>query len=626
MPPPSRSPEVQLDSSLRTRAVGLSLGLATVFSLLGWRLVNLHVGQSDTFRQAACETFMREVVLPAPRGALYDSRGELLAADGRAYSVVVDRNLLRDINLARRTVAAELGKKVTEIPRHFTDDETCQRSVDRCLTLLGRQLGLSPGVLRREVGEEPRGEVVVMKELGDEEAQLLKDFVEAQELPGVFVRESMRRLHPFPDMAVHVLGFTNSENAGVEGLEKSLDDLLSGVPGSQWFEREPAGGESPSTTRPVQPPVAGRSVRLTLDHQIQRLLEAELDKTGDDPTEVYVPPLRARGVSVILIEPATNSIVALANRPHHTLNDLRVMTPNRAVAETFEPGSTFKIGPYVGAFDSQLVGLATPLNLHGGFYQKGNIRIADDHQIDSATVLSAFAHSSNIGAYKLASQLGAARYYGYLQALGFGQRTGVDLPGEAAGQLRPPHKWGTLSLRSLSFGYEVNVTPLQLANAFSAILNNGVLRTPRLVEAILNEKGELLEERPPIERGRVCSVQAARNLRTAMLEVVRKGTGKKAAIPGFLVGGKTGTAQRYVPARRAYAEGAYVLSFVGYVESVAGPELLGVVVIDDPEVPRSNEYGGQLAAPLFRRIAEKVLAHRGVVPNPAWMPEVARDR
>lgn len=626
MSPTSPSPDSLLEGTLRLRAVSLSLALATVFSLLGWRLVNLHVGQADTFQEAARETLFREVALPATRGAILDSRGEVLAVDRRSYSVVVDRNVLRDINLARVTVAAELGKKAADIPRHFTEEETRQRSVQRCLRLLAPQLGMSLAALQSEIGDEPRGEVVVKKDLGDEEAQSVKDFVEAQALPGILVRESLRRLHPFPDQAVHVLGYTNNDNVGVDGIEKSLDSILRGTAGRQWFERDPRGGESPSTTRPVQPPQAGRSLRLTLDLQVQRLLEAELDAVGDDPAEVYVPALRAKGVTVILMDPATNSIVALANRPHHNLNDLSTITPNRAVSETFEPGSTFKIGAYIGALDSQLVGLATPLNLHGGYYQKGEIRIRDDHPVDGATVLTAFSHSSNIAAYKLASQLGAARYHGYLRTLGFGERTGADLTNEATGMLRPLNKWGALSLRSLSFGYEVNVTPLQLLNAFSAVINGGVLRTPRLVEAVLDETGAVVEERPPVERGRVCSEAAARQLRTAMYEVIKKGTAKKAALPGFLVGGKTGTAEKYSPARKCYVDGSYVVSFVGFVESTAGPELMGVVVIDDAEVAREVEYGGHLAAPLFRRIVGKVLALRDIQPNPAWMPGIAGER
>jgi cell division protein FtsI/penicillin-binding protein 2 len=621
MPPPPHDSDSKLETTLSVRAVILSFVLTVIFSLLGWRLVNLHVNQGDTFRQAAREIFQREVVVPAARGALMDTQGEVLAIDRRSYSVIVDRNLLADRNLALRSVSAELGQRVTEVERHYTLEQARQLSVDRCLSLLAPRLGLGAAALHGLVGDSARGEVVVAKELRDEEAQALKDFIEAESLPGVFVREGLRRFHPMPDLAVHVLGFTNNENTGVEGIEKSMDSILRGVPGHQWFERTSKGGERLSSTRPPQAPQPGRSLRLTLDHQIQRLLEEELDVVGDDPADVYVPLLKAKGVSVVLMDPATNSILAMASRPHHNLADRGKLTPNLAVSETFEPGSTFKIGAYIGVLDEQLVGLATPLNLHGGRYEKGEIRIRDDHPVEGATVLTAFSHSSNIAAYKLASQLGAVRYHGYLRSLGFGARTGVPLPNEATGLLRPVEKWGTLSMRSLSFGYEVNVTPLQLLNAFSAVINGGMMREPRLVEAVLDQDGVVLEDRPPVELHRVCSEAAARQLRTAMYEVVKKGTAKQAAIPGFLVGGKTGTAQKYVPARKAYADGAYIVTFVGFAESMAGIELMGVVVVDDADVPANKEYGGHLSAPLFRRIAGKILAHRGVEPNPEWMPK-----
>lgn len=626
MPSPSSAPETGLDSTLRFRGVCLSLGLATAFSLLGWRLVNLHVGQGDQFQQAVRPPAPREVELPATRGTLFDHRGEVLALDRRSFTVVVDRNVLRDFNLALRAVGAELRKKPKEVLRYYTEEQIRQRSVQRCLGLLAPELDMSVAALHSEIGDAPRGEVVVKRDLGEEEAQSVKEFVDEHTLPGIFVRASQRRMHPFPGLAVHVIGFTNNENTGVEGIEKSMDADLRGVPGKQWFDRNPMGGEVPSTSQAVVPPQPGRSLRLTLDLEIQRLLEAELDMVGDDPDEVWVPRLKARGVTVVLMDPATNSILAMANRPHHNLDELGSITPNLAVSETFEPGSTFKLGAYVGALDSKLVGLATPLNLHGGTYDKGEIHIRDDHPVSDATVLKAFSHSSNIAAYKLASQLGAQRYFNYLVALGFGHRTGVDIPNEATGRLRHPNRWGTLSMRSLSFGYEVNVTPLQLLNAYSAVVNDGILRKPRLVEAILDHQGGVVEERPTVVVDRVCSSTTAQHLRTAMLEVVKKGTAKKAAIPGYLVGGKTGTAQKYVPARKAYAPGSFVVSFVGFAESVRGPELLGVVVVDDAEVSPELEYGGHLAAPIFRRIARKVLALRNVEPNPDWLPVMADDR
>lgn len=623
--PPNPS-EDRLDSTLRWRAVGLSLGMVTVFSLLGWRLVNLHLGQGDRFQKAVPETPPREVVVPATRGAILDRTGEVLVTDRRSFAVVIDRNRLRDLRLALRIMGKELGKKEDVIDRYYPREEIREYSVQRCLRLLAPRLGMSVDGLREKVGKAPRGEVVVAKDLDERTAGALKDLVKEQSLPGVEVRDSMRRLPLFPDLAVHVIGFTDSGNVGMAGVEKSLESVLRGEPGRQWYEREPDGDEVLSVSRPVEPARPGRSVRLTLDLAVQRLVEAELDAVGDAKDEVYYPRLGAKGVSVILMDPSTHAIVALANRPHHRLDALDQITANRAVSETYEPGSTFKLGAFLGALDSRLVGLATPLHLHGGSYVKGPIKITDKPVLHEATVMSAFAQSSNIAAYKIAAQLGAARFHGYLEALGFGRRTGVELPNEASGMLKPPARWGALSLSSISKGYEVTVTPLQLVNAYCAVVNNGVMRPPRLVDAVLDENDRVVEERPLSPGIRICSPTAARQIRTAMQEVVKKGTARKAAIPGYLVAGKTGTAEKWVASKRTHDKTKNFVSFAGYVESAAGPELVGVVVIDDPAVSSELEYGGHLAAPLFRRIAGKVLALRGVPPNPEWMPTLAGER
>lgn len=625
--PAASSPKTDAaqDACLCQRAVVLSAVLVGVFSLLGWRLVNLHVGQGDIFQEAARELAVRKVVVPAMRGAILDRNGELLALDRPSYSVVVDRNLLCDLNLAMRALARELGKKPSDIPRHFREDEMRAASIRRAVEQVAPRLKMAPKELQALIGSGTRGEVIVAKDLGDEEAQNLKDFLEEESIPGVEVRQGLKRHNPMADFAVHVVGFTNNENEGIEGVEKSLDHVLRGTPGAQWYERRRGGGEVPSLNHTPVEARPGRSIRLTLDSDTQRIVEDELDHVGDDPQQFYCPQLKAKRISVILMDPRTNSILALANRPQHSLVTRENLTSNAAIAETYEPGSTFKINSFVGVLDRKLAGLGTPLFLHNGSYSKGLIHIRDDHPVDGANVLKAFAQSSNIAAYKLAAQLGSQRYYEYGRLMGFGQRTGVELPNEATGAFRSPEHWGALSLRSLSFGYEVNVTPLQVLNSYCAIINDGVLRRPRLVEAILDDTGAVIEECPPVDRHRVCSSTAARSLRTAMQEVVKTGTGKIAAIPGFTVGGKTGTSQKYVPRLKAYARGAYVVSFVGYVASPAGPELAGVVVVDDPDVPKEKEYGSWIAAPIFRRIAIRFLEHRGIQPDPSLLGDGARN-
>ena len=272
-----------------------------------------------------------------------------------------------------------------------------------------------------------------------------------------------------------------------------------------------------------------------------------------------------------------------------------------------------------------MVGPATPLNLHGGRYDRGDVHIRDDHPKASLPVIGAFAQSSNIGAFKLAQQLGTQRFFHYMRSLGFGERTGIELPREAPGRLRAPSDWEVTSLPHLAFGYEVSVTPLQLLNAYAAILNDGELRRPRLVDAIISADGEVIEPRHSEVIRRVCSVAAARQLRRMLAEVVKTGTGKLAAIPGYEVAGKTGTAEKWDPKLKCYPKDRYVVSFVGFVPADR-PALLGIVVVDDPKVEGKKEYGGAIAAPLFRRIAARTLEYLEVPPNPDLLAEAVTSR
>ncbi len=626
MSTPRKKSTAPADASLCRRALVLSTGFVALFSLLGWRLVNLHVFQRDTFVRVAEAERLRKVDLPAPRGTIVDSRGEILAIDRPSYSVIADRNLLRDLNLALRTLSEEEGRTTPQLLRSYSAGELRERSAQRVMRLVAPRLGMSEKELLEAIGDKPTGEVVLRKDLGDEAAQNLRDFLESGQLPGIFVREGVKRFYPHPDRAVHVVGFADAANNGIEGIERSMDDELRGQPGWRWLERDRLGRESRSTARESRDPVGGRHVRLTLDLDIQEILEREMDATGTDEGEVYLPPLKAESATVILMDPKTGSVLALANRPQHTLDKRDTLTSNAAIFETYEPGSTFKIAAYTGAFDRQLVSLTTWLNLSGGYYQRGDIVIRDDHPLDGGTVLTAFSHSSNIGAFLVAQQLGAARFHGYIRAFGFGSKTGIDLPGESTGLVRSLDQWKPVSLPSVARGYEVSTTPLQVLNATVALLNDGKLRRPRLVSALLADDNSVVREFPPEEGTKVCSPAAARAVRRMMLDVVKKGTAKQAAIPGYEVGGKTGTSEKYDPKLRAYAKGAYFVSFVGYVQSTQGPELAGIVVIDDPKVEANREYGGQLAAPLFRRIAERVLQHRGIAPDPGLLAGDAETR
>jgi cell division protein FtsI/penicillin-binding protein 2 len=600
---------------LGRRVIFLSAIFAIVFSLLGWRLVNLHLFQGERLKLAAESERLRKVEVPAQRGAILDRRGEVLALDRRVFAVIVDRNRLRDLNLAMRTLAAEEGMRAADIPRLYSEEEMRRVGVERAAQVVAARLGLAAADVRQAIGDQTRGEVVLAKELTDEKAQPVKEAIEQARIPGVFLRESMKRFYAAPERAVHVIGFVNNENMGVEGVEKALDDQLRGEDGWRWLERDARGGEGRSQTRLSRDVRHGNGVRLTIDFAIQNIVEEALDEIGSDPQEVYLPLIKAERASVILIDPKTSSILAMANRPHHSLATRENLTSNAAVAETYEPGSTFKINAYAGAFDAGLVGLSTPLNLYGGRYDKGDVHIRDDEPKDSLPVLSAFAHSSNIAAFKLAQQLGPSRFYHYMTNFGFGQKPGINLPREASGHLRSIEQWEVTSLPHLAYGYEVSVSPLQLVMAYAAILNDGMLRRPRIVDAILSPDGSVIDSCPAETVRRACSAQAARNLRRLLAEVVKSGTGKFAAIPGYEVAGKTGTAAKWNSTLNRYPNDSYIVSFVGYVPA-DNPALLGIVVVDDPKVEGKREYGGTMAAPLFRRIVSRTLQHLEIAPNP----------
>ncbi|MGI8605350.1 MAG: peptidoglycan D,D-transpeptidase FtsI family protein [Verrucomicrobiales bacterium] len=605
---------------LGRRVISLSVLLVTLFSLLTWRLVNLHLFQGDRLKLAAEAERLRKVEVPSQRGAILDRRGEVLALDRRVFAVVVDRNRLRDMNLAMRTLAAEQGLRPMDIPRLFSEEEMRRVGLERAVQVVAPHLGLSPAHVREAIGDQPRGEVVLARDLSDEQAHPLKSAIENARIPGVFLRENMKRLYPSPERAVHVIGFVNNEHEGVDGVEKALNRQLRGEEGWRWLERDSRGGETRSKSRASRPVRHGNCIRLTLDLGIQNIVEQALDETGSDPLEVYVPQIHPERVTVVLMDPNTGGILAMASRPHHSLATRENLTSNAAVAETYEPGSTFKISAYTGAFDSRLVSLTTPLNLHGGRYDKGDVHIRDDEPKDSLPVLAAFAHSSNIAAFKIAQQLGAPRFFQYMKNFGFGERTGIELPREASGRLRPWADWEVTSLPHLAYGYEISVSPLQLLNAYAAVLNDGMLRRPRLVEAIVAPDGTLVEERSPQDLRRVCSQQAARNIRRLLCEVVKSGTGKLAAIPGYEVAGKTGTAQKWNGT--CYPKDTYIVSFVGFAPAEK-PALIGIVVVDDPKVDAKKEYGGTIAAPLFRRIVGRALDHLGISPSPSLLAKSA---
>jgi cell division protein FtsI (penicillin-binding protein 3) len=352
------------------------------------------------------------------------------------------------------------------------------------------------------------------------------------------------------------------------------------------------------------PPIPGHALTLTIDEVIQYIAEKELEET--------VNHTRAKGGTVIVLEPQTGAVLALAVSPRFDPNAVAALTPdrwrNRALTDTYEPGSTMKVVVAAAALEEKVMMPSTMLFAENGRMAVANTTIHDHEKMGWITFAQMIQKSSNIGAAKTGMALGESRLHRYLQAFGFGQRTEVDLPGEVNGLLKSPKDWGKRSLASISMGQEIGVTPMQMVTAVAAIANNGVLMKPYVVSEVRDQKGMLIKDVQPQVRRRVVSPETAKTLTTVLEGVVTNGTGTKAAMPGFRVAGKTGTAQKVDPRTGTYSNSQFIVSFVGFVPADA-PRLAMIVVVDEPQ---GEAWGGTIAAPIFKRVGEQVLNYLGV--------------
>ena len=343
---------------------------------------------------------------------------------------------------------------------------------------------------------------------------------------------------------------------------------------------------------------------LTIDEVIQYIAEKELEEAVNNA--------RAKAGTIIVMEPSTGAILAMAVSPRFDPNTVAALTAdrwrNRALTDTYEPGSTMKVVVAAAALEEKVMMPGSMVFGENGRMMIANTTIHDHEKLGWMTFAQMIQKSSNIGAAKTGMLIGEQRMYRYLQAFGFGQRTDVDLPGEVSGLLKLPREWGRRSLASISMGQEVGVTPLQMVSAVSAIANDGVLMKPYVVSEVRDQKGQALRNVLPQVKRRVVSPDTARTLTTILEGVVTNGTGTKAAIPGYRVAGKTGTAQKVDPRTGTYSSTLSIGSFVGFVPADA-PRLAMIVVIDEPQ---GEAWGGVVAAPVFRRVGEQVLTYLGV--------------
>ena len=575
---PDRDPEVARHRVVRQRIIVVAALFAVWGTAIEARLMYLQVFRQAELTARAERQQRRTIEVPAKRGEIVDRHGRVLA-----YSVDAD--------------------SIYAVPIEIADPEATMASL--CGVLRRCTKHFRTGLLERL--KRQRAFVWVRRQVSPEEARR----IEALKLEGIGLLKESRRYYPSTTVAAHVLGYAGLDNTGLSGIELSYDRYIRGKPGTALVQTD---ARRHVFSRTERPPTTGSSVELTIDQALQWKVQREL--------KAAIADHRAASATAIVMDPWTGEVLAMANEPTFNPNAFGKAKPaglrNRAIQDIYEPGSTFKIVTAAAALEEQVIRLSDPVDVTSGQIRIGRRVISDVHRYGVLTFNDVMVKSSNVGAIKVGLRLGAERLNRYVRRFGFGGRLSPDLSGEERGIV-----WSQLNdsaLASVSIGYQIGVTPLQMATAVSSIANGGQLIEPRVVRAIRTEGGRLAVE-PKVLR-RTITPETAAQLTTMMEGVVERGTAMKAQIEGFTIAGKTGTAAKLV--NRAYSKSDYMSSFVGFLPS-RQPVVTILVVIDSP---RGAFYGGAVAAPVFKRIAEAAMRHLGVPStiNPAPTVLSARSR
>jgi len=557
--------------ALRTRVLILAALLAVAFGGLTSRLGWLMIVKRAELAALAERQYSRTVTLHGARGPIVDRHGAPLATSTPAESLFAQPRALGDPVRVAARLAPILDAPERELHAQLTSG--------KAFVWLRRKL--PPAVVAR------------VRALGE---------------PGLGFLDEPLRLYPNRELAAHVLGFEGVDG-GLEGVERAWNDALAGTPGRAIVGRDALGRELASQ-QILAPPAPGRGVMLTLDTTIQYLAEREIDAA--------YRRTQARAAMAIAMDPRTGDVLALALRPTFNPNAFlavssREVWRNRAVTDPFEPGSTFKVILAAAALEEGVVRPEDRIWAENGQLTIAKTTIHDWRKFGWLSFGEVLQNSSNVGSMKVGLALGRDRYHRYMTAFGFGAPTGVGLPGESRGVLRDPQRWSPLSLPTMSIGQEVSVTALQMLAAVGAVANGGTLMQPRLVKAEFDADGREVRRVEPRAVRQVVSLETARTLSRMLVRVVEHGTGHLAAVPGYDVAGKTGTAQKLDPATRRYSRAPGVLSFVGFVPADE-PRLVLLVLLDEP---KTEKWGSEAAAPVFSAIAGPVLRYLEVSPRDA---------
>ena len=542
---------------------------------IGVRLVHLQVTRHEWLKDRASAQRQNIKRSKLPRGSILDRNNRVLALSVYVKTLFADPAMIDDVESTAAKLSEVLGLDRQELFERLSEGKSLER----------RYVPIARGFDEEKVQE-------INRRLEDPSVRKA-DF---PKYPGLYWRDDQRRSYPNGGLAAHIVGFSNAEGVGQAGIEQSRNEVLYGAIVKKVQERDRLGRVYDETVSEKEPP---KDVVLTIQNSIQYKTEIALKRAA--------AASGAKAASAIVIANKTGEILALANYPTYNPNEVDKITSenlsNRAIQGIYSPGSVFKLVTYASALET---GKITPDGLidpGSGSIEVGGHRFTDSHSLGSVTFAKALAVSSNVCAIKTGMMAGRQGFFETVENFGFGRRTGIELPAEAKGIVRRPEKWYGDSMASMSIGYEIGVSLLQMATAFATIANDGVRIQPHIIKEIRNSDQTIFSAAKP-EQTRVVSEKTARDLREMLREVVLTGTGKMARLNNYSSAGKTGTAWKFDEKLKRVTSSKYVSSFIGFAP-VESPEITIAVAIDEPRIGGRN--GGQVAAPVFREIAEQVL-------------------
>jgi cell division protein FtsI/penicillin-binding protein 2 len=558
-----KNPDRALIQRRKINVIFLSLFL--VFVLILVKLINVQLLDAEKYKLAARKQYENKVILPPFRGLVFDRNMNVLVSNSFELSFAADPNMIINADSAANLFSEVFGKNREEYFQKLTAPNTSFIYLEKSIS-----------------ADKVHG-------------------LDTLDMPGIIVLKEPKRVYNYGSLASQVIGFTNAENKGQTGIELSMDKVLSGKEGYVIMQRDGKGNTRPSLEFPRKDAENGNNIILTIDVNIQRFAEEEL--------AAGVKEFGADGGKALVLSVKTGEIIAMCSYPTFDPNKISVQDTvgmkNAVISDIFEPGSTFKLVSAAASLEENIENKNSIIQTESINEVKG-IGITDVHSSKSMTFQQVLEQSSNVGFGKIALKIGPERFYKYARDFGFGIYSGVELPGENKGLLKRPIDFSSFSLPYMSIGYEVLVNTMQISNSYAAIANRGLMMKPFIVKKEVTAGGEIVYENKPSQLRQVISEATARNLTELLTGVVERGTGADAKVEGVTVAGKTGTAQRLVDGK--YSNNSHNGSFVGFFPA-EDPQVLITVILNNP---KSGEfYGGKVAAPIFKRIAEKIIGFTG---------------